>query len=446
MTEATLLDTLDGLIAKARAAGADAADAVAVESVSLSHACRLGAPEHVERSESADLGLRVFVGQRQAIVSSSDQSADAITELVERAVAMARAVPEDSYIGLAAPELLAGEIADLDMCDAVEPTAETLVRLTAEAEDSARQVPGITNSEGAEASWSRTVFAMAASNGFAQSYASSRHSLSVSVIAGEGTNMERDYDYATTVHAGDLDDPAQLGLSAGEKAVARLNPRKVETAAVPVVYDPRVSGSILGHLSSAINGASVARGTSFLKDKLGETIFPTAVRIVDDPLRRRGLRSHPFDGEGVGVAKRNIVEDGRLTTWILDLRSSRQLDMTTTGHASRGISSPPSPSASNLYMEPGAVSPENLIADIKSGFYISELIGFGVDGITGDYSRGASGMWIENGELAYPVSEVTIAGNLNDMFANLAAADDLNFRYGTNAPTLRIEGMTVAGV
>lgn len=446
MIDGNILDTLTDLIAKARAAGADAADAVTVSSISLSHARRLGSPEHVERSESTDVGLRVFVGKRQAIVSSSDLSADALGELVERAVAMARSVPEDPYCGLAEPEMLATAIPDLDMCDPVEPTADALVQLAAQAEDAARAVPGVTNSEGAEAGWGRSFFAMAGSNGFAQSYASSRHSVSVSVIAGEGQAMERDYDYASTVFAADLDDAEALGRSAGEKAVRRLNPRKVETAQVPVIYDPRVSNSILGHLSSAINGAAVARGTTFLKEKLGKTIFPDSVTVVDDPLRRRGLRSRPFDGEGIAAARRVIIEGGELKTWIMDLGTARQLNLETTGHASRGISSPPSPSATNLYMEPGAVSPEDLIADIKDGLYINEMIGFGVNGITGDYSRGAGGFWIENGVLAYPVSEVTVAGNLSDMFANLTAANDLKFRYGTNAPTVRIDGMTVAGV
>jgi len=446
MADGTILNTLTDLIAKAQAAGADAADAVSVSSISLSHARRLGSPEHVERSESTDTGLRVFVGKRQAIVSSSDLSADSLGELVDRAVAMARSVPEDLYCGLADPELLATAIADLDICDPVEPSADDLVDMAAKAEDAARAVPGVTNSEGAEAGWGRSSFAMAASNGFVQSYVSSRHSVSVSVLAGEGMAMERDYDYVSTIYAEDLDDPKALGRSAGEKAVRRLNPRKVETAQVPVVYDPRVSGSILGHLSSAISGAAVARGTTFLKEKLGKTIFPEQVTVMDDPLRRRGLRSRPFDGEGIAAARRTLIEDGVLKTWIMDLGTARQLNLETTGHASRGISSPPSPSATNLYMESGAVSPEDLIADIKDGLYISELIGFGVNGVTGDYSRGASGFWIENGALAYPVSEVTVAGNLNDMFAGVTAANDLTFRYGTNAPTLRIDGMIVAGI
>jgi PmbA protein len=257
--------------------------------------------------------------------------------------------------------------------------------------------------------------------------------------------MEGDYDYTAAVFADDMESPEIIGASAGGKAIKRLNPKKAETAAVPIVYDTRVSKSLLGHLSAAINGASIARRSSFLKDKMGERVFPQGINIVDDPLRKRGLKSRPFDGEGAITRSLNLIEGGHLNTWIMDLRSARQLGLKTTGHASRGTSSPPSPSTSNLYLEPGEMSPEQLIKDIKQGLYVNELIGFGVNGVTGDYSRGASGFWIENGEISYPVSEVTIAGNLIEMFANLSVADDLQFRYGTDAPTVRVEGMTVAG-
>ena len=269
--------------------------------------------------------------------------------------------------------------------------------------------------------------------------------LSASVIAGEGTEMERDYDYTAAVFAADMDSPEAIGKSAGEKAVKRLNPQKAETSAVPIVFDTRVSKSLIGHLSSAVNGSSIARGTSFLKDKMGERIFPEGINIIDDPLRKRGLKSRPFDGEGIATRRIPLIEDGQLKTWVLDLRSARQLGLQSTGHASRGTSSAPSPSSSNLYLEPGEMSPEELMADIKQGLYVNELIGFGINGVTGDYSRGASGFWIENGKISYPVSEVTIAGNLNDMFANLSRANDLEFRFGIDAPTVRIEGMTVAG-
>ena len=440
------LGLLADLIERATRAGADGADAVFVEGVSLSLAQRLGKPESVDRAEAADVGLRAFIGKRQAIVSSSDTSPDALDELVERAVAMARVVPEDPHCGLADGGLLASRFPDLDICERDEPTPAALAEMAGRAEDAARAVAGVTNSEGAEATWSLSTVAMAASNGFAGAYSRSRHGLSVSVLAGEGTAMERDYDYASAVFSGDLDRAEEVGRRAGMKAVARLNPRKIASSKVPVVYDPRVSRSLLGHLAGAINGSSIARGTSFLKDKLGQRIFPDAITIVDDPLRPRGFRSRPFDAEGLGAERRNIVDGGRLTTWIMDLRSARQLGMESTAHATRGTSSPPSPSASNLYLEPGPASPEDIIAGIESGFYITELIGFGVDGLTGDYSRGACGQWIENGEFAYPVSEVTVAGNLADMFANITAASDLEFRYGTDAPTVRVDGMTVAGV
>jgi len=257
--------------------------------------------------------------------------------------------------------------------------------------------------------------------------------------------MERDYDYSGAVYAEDLRSPEDIGRTAGEKAVRRLNPKKVETAQVPVVYDSRASRSLISHFAAAVNGSSIARDTSFLKDSMGELVFNEGITLVDDPHRRRGLRSKPFDAEGVANQRREVIQDGRLTTWFLDLRSSRQLGLETTGHAARSTGSPPGPSATNLYIEAGNASPEDLIKDIDSGFYVTELIGFGVNGLTGDYSRGASGFWIENGEIAYPVSEMTIAGNLKDMFLNLTPANDLIFRYGVDAPTLRVDGMTIAG-
>jgi PmbA protein len=439
-------ELLGNLLDRAKASGADSADALFVESISLSVARRLGNPENLERSESADLGLRAFVGKRQAIVSSSDTSDSALDELVTRVVAMAKSVPEDPYCGLADRDQLATDIPDLDMCDDLEPDANVMEGWAQEAEDAARAVEGVSNSEGAEAGWGKYSVALASTNGFSQSYSRSGFSLSASVLAGSGTEMERDYDYSSAVYASDLTAPREIGRSAGEKAVRRLNPRKVETGQVPVVYDPRVSRSIIGHLAGAVSGTAVARGTTFLKDSLEKEIFSTSVNIIDDPLRKRGLRSKPFDGEGLATRPLNIIDKGRLTTWVLDLRSARQLGMQSTGHASRGTSGPPSPSMSNLYLEAGAQGPKELIKNITSGFYITELIGFGVNQVTGDYSRGASGFWIENGELTFPVSEVTVAGKLVDMFANITPASDLEFRYGTDAPTLLIEGMTVAGI
>ncbi len=439
------LDLLSQLIAKAKRAGADAADAVLFRSTSLGVSHRLGQPEDLDRSEGRDLGLRAFVGRRPAMVSSTDLSAATLDRLAERVVAMARAAPEDAYAGLAPEARLAREIPDLDLDDGEAPTAEALYEVAAVCEASALAVPGVTNSEEAGAGWSRSRIALATSGGFAGAYGGSSHSFHASVLAGEGTGMERDYEFASARHRSDLGDAATVGRRAGEQAVARLNPRKVETGPAPVVFDPRVSRSLLGHFAGAISGQAVARGTSFLKDALETDVFGPAITIADDPRRARGLSSKPFDAEGVANGRRVLIDAGRLTGWLLDTASARQLGLETTGNASRGTSGPPGPSASNLYMEAGGVSPEALIADIDSGFYVTELIGFGINGVTGDYSRGASGFWIEKGEKSFAVSELTIAGNLKEMFRGITPADDLVFRYGSNAPTLRIDGMTVAG-
>lgn len=439
------IDLLNDLIRRACKRGADQADGVLVEGVSISHAQRLGQIERLERSESYDLGLRVLIGRRQAIVSSNDKSPEALDELVKRAIAMARIVPEDEFCGLAAPEEIARDWPAIDMLDAVEPPAELLIERARIAEEAARAVPGITNSDGAQASWGSHRVALAASNGFAGAYAGSHHGVSVVVLAARGAEMERDYDWATAVYGADLEDPAVVGKRAGERTVRRLGARKPATQKVPVVFDPRISSSFLGHLVGAISGPAVARRTSFLRDRLGQQIFPAKICVVDDPHRPRGLRSKPFDGEGVANRRRAIVEDGVLTTWLLDLRSARQLGLRSTGHAARGTSSPPGPAPTNLHLEPGPTSRADLLGAIESGLYVTEFMGSAVNGVTGDYSRGASGYWIEGGELAYPVNEITIAGNLNDMFRNLTPADDLEFRAGTNAPTLRIDGLTVAG-
>ncbi len=440
------LSFLSDLLDAARRGGADAADAVFFEAAAVSVAQRLGKSEKLERAESRDLGLRVLIGKRQAMASTTDFAGPALDELVERAVAMARAAPEDPYCGIAEAAALVGRTPDLDICDDDEPGAGTLVSRAQEAEDAARAVEGVSNSEGAEAAWSRSTIAIAASNGFARSYAVSSQSIAASVLAGEGADMERDYDFDTAVYGSDLRAPAEIGRNAGERAVKRLGARKMETVQVPVVYDPRVSGGLVRHMAGAVNGVAVARGTSFLKDKMGERIFPGGIRIIDDPHRKRGLRSKAFDGEGIANARRAIIDDGVLKTWILDLSSARQLGLETTGHAARGTASPPSPAVTNLYMEPGPKSPGELIGEIDNGLYVTELIGMGVNGVTGDYSRGATGYWIENGEIAFPVSEITVAGNLSDMFANLAPASDLTFRFGIDAPTVRVDGMTVAGI
>jgi PmbA protein len=437
------LEMLDALVSAARAAGADAADAVLAAGTSLSVARRLGAIEHLERSEGFDLGLRVFVGQRQAIVSSTDPDRAGFAALAERAVAMARAVPEDRFSGL--PEFAPVPVRALDLDDPAEPSAEDLLARAAEAEEAALATAGVTNSNGAEAGFNRSRIAILASNGFSGEYSRSSHSVSVSALAGQGTEMERDYDHSVAVRLADLEDAATLGRRAGERAVKRLNPTRPASRKLSVVYDPRVSGSLLGHLVGALNGSAIARGTSFLRDKMGQRVMAAGLSLKDDPLRVRGLRSRPFDGEGMPGEARALVRDGILESWVLDWRSARQLGLVSTGHASRGISSPPSPAPTNLWLEGGSVSPAALMADLDEGFYINEMMGSSVNGITGDYSRGASGYMIRKGELAEPVSGVTIAGNLKDMLLHLAAADDLQFRRGTDAPTLRVDGMTLAG-
>ncbi len=443
--ESRVLETLQDLMTLARKGGADAADAIFVQGTSVSVGQRLGQPENLERAEGADLGLRVLFGKRQAMVSSSDMSPAALDELLDRALAMARVVPEDEFCGLATEDMLAGATPELDECDPTEPGTETLAALAKTAEEAALAVEGVSNSEGAQAGWSRTFVALAATNGFARSRVRTGFSVSAAVLAGSGTAMERDYDWASTVHFEDLPSAEEIGRRAGEQAVRRLGARKAETAQVPIVYDPRVSQSLPSHLAGAINGAAVARGTTFLKDKMGQQVMAAAITIVDNPLRRRGLRSKGFDAEGIATQRRDLIKDGVLQSWVLDLRSARQLGLQSTGNASRGTSSPPSPSTTNLHLEAGNVSRDELIGAIKSGFYVTEMMGRGISLITGDYSRGATGFWIEDGELADPVSEVTIAGNLKTMFMEMTPADDLEFRFGTNAPTLRIDGMTVAG-
>ena len=445
MSGATGLDLLGDLIGRARAAGADAADAVLVNGTSVSVQRRLGRIEHLERSEGRDLGLRVFVGRRSAIVSSTTVDPSGFAGLAERAVAMARVVPEDPYNGLGEVAVAPPDPRPLDLVDPEEPDTATLIARAAAAEDAALAVPGVTNTEGADAGFGRSEIYLVTSVGFAGRYVRTSHSVSATALAGQGTDMQRDYDYSTAVHAADLDDPASIGHSAGERAVSRLGPQRPKTARLPVVYDPRVAGSLLGHLAGAINGASVARGTTFLKEKLHSRIFPPGTEIIDDPLRVRGLRSRVFDGEGQPTSRCALVADGVLTTWLLDLRSARQLGLASTGHAVRSAGGQPSPAPSNLYLVPGPLSPAELMADIAEGLYVTELIGMGVNGVTGDYSRGAAGFVIRSGAIAEPVAEITIAGHLTEMFAHLVPANDLRFRRGTDAPTVRVDGMTLAG-
>ncbi len=429
------------LISRARRHGADACDVVYSGDASTDVQIRLGKLEDVTRAEGEDVSLRVFVGQRSASSASSDLSAQALDALAERVVAMAREVPDDPYGGLAPHEmLLTGPPPALDLDDGVDVSPEALRARALEVEDAARAISGVTNSEGGSASAGRAVMALATSHGFAGSYTSSSHAVSASVLAGEGGDMQRDYSYHYARHLGDLDPAAVIGRKAGERAVARLGATQLPSGPMPVVFDPRVGSSLLGHLISAITGGAIARKTSFLLEALGTQIFAKGINIIDEPHRLRGLRSRPFDGEGLPTAASSIIDDGVLTSWLVDAAAARQLNIKPTGHSTRGGAG-----ASNLHLAAGAVSPQALMADIASGFYVTELIGMGVNGLTGDYSRGASGFMIEKGVITRAVNEVTIAGNLKAMFAALTTADDLVFRYATNTPTIRIDGMTLAG-
>ncbi len=445
LDQSDLADLAQRLVSAAQRAGADQADALVVRSVSLSVEVRDGAVEESQRSEGDDLGLRVLVGHKQAVVSTNDLKGNGFDALAERAVAMARAAPEDRFAGLADAALLASTFPPLDLLDPDMPGVDVLEARARAAEAAALAVAGVSKSAGASASAGIGGMVLVTSHGFHGATIGSRHSIAMSAIAGSGTGMEQDYDFSSTLHAADLDSAEAIGRRAGERAVKRLNPRKVATRRVPVVFDSRISGSLVGHLASAANGAAIARKTSFLREKLGQKIFASGIDIIDDPLRQRGLRSRPCDAAGVAGPRRKMVDDGVLTTWLLDCATARELGLETTGHAQRGVSSTPSPGPSNLHLAPGSQSPDQLIADITDGFYVTDMIGMGVNLVTGDYSRGASGFWIENGQRTYPVSEVTIAGHLFDMFASLTPANDLTFRYGTNAPTLRVEGLTVAG-
>jgi PmbA protein len=446
LDQSALTSLAERLVAAARRAGADAADALAARSISLSVEVRDGTVEESERSESDNVGLRVLVGQRQAVVSTNDILREGVDMLAERAVAMARATPEDRFAGLADPDLLARSFADLDLLDPDLPSVTHLEEVAKTTEAAGLAIKGVSKSGGASASSGIGGVVLVTSHGFTGAYLGSNHGLSMQAIAGEGTAMESDYDFSSAIHAADLDAAEKIGRTAGERAVKRLNPRKAPSGHLPIVFDRRVAGSLVGHLASAINGSAIARRTSFLRERLGDKLFANGIVIIDDPLRPRGLRSHPFDGEGVTVKKRALIENGVLKTWLLDCATARELGLVTTGHAQRGVSSTPSPAPSNLHLEPGPMTPEELTADIEKGFYVTDLIGMGVNLVTGDYSRGAAGFWIENGKCTYPVSEVTIAGHLNEIFLNLTPANDLEFRFGANAPTTRIEGLTLAGL
>jgi PmbA protein len=430
------------LVEAARAAGADAADAVALRSVNQVVNMRLGAVEGVQHAESEDFGLRVFVGRGNATISAS-KGAD-MAELAARAVAMARAAPPDPHAGLADPARLARDWPDLDLLDEAVPDTAALVHRVRAAEEAGRAVEGVTNSGGASAYWSRTGVALATSDGFVGAYETSRHGHSATMIAGTGTGMERDWEASGRIHLADLEDPVVVGRRAAERAVRRLNPRQIDTRTTTVVYDTRVAGGLLGALTGAINGSAIARKTSFLKDRLGQRVFAPGIRITDDPRIPRGLASHPFDGEGLLPEAMDLVADGVLQTWILDSATGRELGLSSNGRASRGLGSP-GPSATNVRLHGGERTREALLKEVGTGLYVTDFIGHGSNLVTGDYSRGAAGFWIEDGELAYPVAEITVAGNLSDMFARLVPADDVDERFAFMAPTVAIEGLTLAG-
>jgi PmbA protein len=435
----------DSVVERGIAAGASAGDVLYVAERSSGVQVRLGEIDSLGSSEGEEIGLRLFVGQRSATAASSDLSGDALETLVERCLAMAKEAPEDPYAGLAPGELLErGDVADLDSIDSAEPTPAELRARALEAEKAALGVAGVTNSSGCGASASATTLALATSGGFSGAYRTSGHGCSATVVAGEGAGMHRDYASHSARHLEDLDPAAAIGRLAGERAVARLNPRRPKPGKYPVLFDPRVSQTLLGHFSGAISGSAIARRTSFLQGKLGTAVFAPRVTIVDDPLRKRGLRSRPFDGEGVRVARRELVSGGVLNQWIAESASARQLGVEPTGHAARGVGGAPSASPSNLFMEAGARSRGELLAAFDEAVLVVELIGQGVNPVTGDYSRGAVGFMVRNGEIAEPVSEITIASNLVDMFATLEPAGDLEFRRGIDAPTLLIPEMTVA--
>ena len=440
-----LLDIAADLVARARKLGATDADAMAVEQSNVSVSIREGAVEDLERSEATGVGLRVFAGKSSAIISGSVLSSDSLQKLAERALAMAKAAPPDEYCGLADPSQLAKGDIDLDMVSADEPSVDQLKSMAIDAERFALDVKGVSKSIGSGASASNYFVSLASTNGFSRSYRRTGYGLSASVICGEGTDMVRDYDGTSANHFSDLETPEKIGRTAGERVVAKINPQKLTSRSSPVIFDRRVSSSLLGHFSGAINGSAIARGVSFLKDHLHKPIFKSNINIIDDPLRLRGPASRSFDGEGLEVKRRALIEKGVLTGWVLDLRSSRQLGMQPTGQGSRGMASQPSPSTSNVHLEPGEQSPAEMMKTLGSGLLITEFIGASINSSTGDYSRGASGFWFENGEIAYPVSEITVAGNLKDMFLSLVPANDLLFKGATNAPSCLIEGMTIAG-
>ena len=449
MTDAPSLEPLaHALLSAARKAGAEAADAMVVGSTSLSIDTRAGALEQAERSEGTEIGLRVLIGKRQACVSGSDLREETMTTMAERAVAMARLAPEDPHCGLAEPSQLAEtwNVAALDLADVgSEPAADVLSERALEVEAAAAAVEGVSQVEGASAGFGRTRIHLAASNGFSGGYMRTGHMLSASAITGQGTTMDRDHCYEHRIYLGDLPAPGDVGRKAGERAAARAGAKRPPTGRYPVLYDERIAASLIGHLLSAANGASVARGSSWLMNAMGELVLPEALSLMEDPQRPRISGSRPFDAEGLPAAARPIVEQGRLTRWVLDLATARKLGLESTGNAARGTSAPPSPAVTNVTLTPGTASRDDLRRDMGTGLLVTSMIGSTINPNTGDYSRGASGFWVENGEIAYPVHECTVAGNLNDMLRGLVPANDAEDHKSRRVPSLLIEGLTLAG-
>ena len=443
------LDIAAYAVEQAKKHGADEADAIIVEASDTSLRTRLKNFENIERSESRDLGIRVFLkgddGYRAAVISTNNLLKPNVEETVKRAIDVAKLAPVDKHSRLAEANEFTKKINDLNTYDGTGASTEELRQWALETEEAALAVNGVTNSEGADASCSFAETVMVTSKGFSGGYKNSGYTVSVSVIAGKDSLMETDYDYTYSRFKKELESPSVVGKRAGEITVKKLNPRKIKSCKVPIIFDPRVSKGMLSSLCSAINGSSIVKKSSFLADKMGQQIFPENINIFDDPTIEKGLSSEPFDAEGIEPQKISLVENGVLKNWILDIRSATKLGLKSNGRASRGISSNPSPSSTNVYMQPGKISVADMLKDVKEGLYLTDVFGMGVNGVTGDYSQGANGFWIENGEITYAVSEITVAGNLLDMFKNITAANDLEMRYSKNAPTLRIDGMTIAG-
>ncbi len=442
----SLRPALKTLLSKAKQFGAEQADAVATHGRSLHVTVRGGEMEEVDNSEGRDIGLRVLIGKQQACVSSSDLSAKSLEKLAERAVAMASLAPEDPYCGLADEKLLSKNGADeLELFDGAELTPEDLLERARRIEAAALSVKGVTQAEGMTAVLSSSAVQFLASNGFDKGWRSSHHGLSGMALAVRGDDMERDYDYSGTRWLADLKSPEDVGRKAGERVIARLGAKQIGSGNLPVLFDRRVAGSLLSAFIGAISGSAIARGTSFLKDKMNEEVFSRHINIIDDPLIIRGHGSRPWDGEGVQVRKQNLIENGVLKTWLLNTSTARQLGLTSTGHGARGISTPPGIAASNTRIEAGAKSPEMMMKEIGKGLLVAEMFGPSLNPNTGDYSVGVAGFAVENGQISHPVSEITIAGNILNMYKTLEPANDLVFDGAIVSPSLLIESMTIAG-